>query len=221
MDGGIICGTCDSISLEKLKFTPREMPVNCKSRWTLQGKNKIMPATSLEKASRLQLKELEAINKDRKSSILSSVHMLGSSTRRMEENCSLQVGAKQEGGREGRSLCPSWQQCHGAALVLQALGCWAQAGAPSLLQELHCHTWGSCHGSAPLPAVIQQTGIISTELGWLWAPLQFGELAEGCKCGTVMWDTDRSRVEHKDVHLQTGTQRMCGFQLGLTEPVTS
>lgn len=43
-----------------------------------------MPATSLEKASRLQLKELEEINKDRKSSILSSVHMLGSSTRRME-----------------------------------------------------------------------------------------------------------------------------------------
>lgn len=32
-----------------------------------------MPATSVEKASRLQLKELEEINEDRKSSILSSV----------------------------------------------------------------------------------------------------------------------------------------------------
>lgn len=31
-NGGIICGTCDSISQEKLKSSPREMPVNCKGR---------------------------------------------------------------------------------------------------------------------------------------------------------------------------------------------
>lgn len=83
MDGGIICGTCDSISQEKLKFSPREMLVNCKGRRTLQGKDKIMPATSVEKASRLQLKELEEINKDRKSSILSSVCMLDGGTQSM------------------------------------------------------------------------------------------------------------------------------------------
>lgn len=107
-----------------------------------------MPATSLEKASRLQLKELEAINKDRKSSILSSMHMLGSSKRRMEEKCSLQVGAKQEGGRAdpcapaGSSAvgqpwcCRLW----GAGLRLVLHHCsrssTATPGAPAMAQPL-------------------------------------------------------------------------------------
>lgn len=118
-----------------------------------------MPATSLEKSSRLQLKELEEINEDVKSSILSRVHMLDRGTRGMEQNSSLQVGAKQG---EGRAVPhgPGWQRGPGAAL--QARGCQAGAGwccshGSAALELLCCCTQGP-----PAPG-IQQMGIIPTE----------------------------------------------------------
>lgn len=70
-----------------------------------------MPATSVEKASRLQLRELEEINEDRKSSILSSVHMLDSGMPSVERNSSLQAGAKEE---KGRAVPPMGQAGRGA-----------------------------------------------------------------------------------------------------------
>ena len=62
--------------IQRNRFDPREMPINSQGSWSLQGRDKIIPATSVEKASRLQLKELKELNKGRRSSILCTVCIL-------------------------------------------------------------------------------------------------------------------------------------------------
>lgn len=122
MDGGIICGTCDSISQKTLRLNPREMPVNSKGSWTLQGRDKIIPATRVEKASRLQLKELREINKDRESSISFTGVYFRQWNAKYEVK--LLVAGWGEGGRKDSTLLvPGWQKpLQGSTGCLQGLG---------------------------------------------------------------------------------------------------